>query len=210
MHFSSFIFGYTNLLVAISLAFPLEKATESSSIKSVKRYTPSPTIANISLDVSGNNVNLTDAPTSILGHGTTSPGASPSCWPPNPVYVPPITNPRDCGNAIIKMLEGWGSELVFWTGQSLWTYRSCSIWLIPNDPYSANRGDTFSRLEIAQKASIIQLACVTRENGFRGGIIEIGPLNVFDVAVEDSSYRQGEFVPVVNLSGPVRYGLTCD
>lgn len=130
--------------------------------------------------------NIITSPTVLIAeNGTSSTNFLPACWPdfPSPApKAPPITNPRDCGEAIRHMInEGRATEPVVWFAQRDWTYNSCAIFLIPAGGIRTPR-DTFSRLEIAREASAIQMACANGAHGYRGGVVPIG-VGIFEVAL---------------------------
>lgn len=111
-------------------------------------------------------------------------GQLPYCWPPfpSPFGHDPITQPSDCGLAILQIIqEGSSVEPIVWEGRSRWTSGSCVLTLEPDSTYSLDR---FSRLDIARAASQVQVACVNEENDFRGGGLQIGPRKLFAVWVD--------------------------
>lgn len=122
---------------------------------------------------------------SAADNGTKIPNFVPECFPdlpgPGPA-TPPITNLLDCGEAIRQLIaESHAVEPVVWFAHREWTYASCGVFLIPMYGIRTPR-DTFSRLEIARDASVIQMQCANAAHGFRGGFVPIG-VGVFDVAL---------------------------
>ena len=107
---------------------------------------------------------------------------SPVCYPPPPAPAPvAIASPADCSYVILQIIsEGNPRQVAQWHERRKWTYNTCTIDLIPQ---SLQSYAIFSRTDIAREASIIQLACVNQEHGFRGGFIKIWIMGVFDLTV---------------------------
>ena len=75
-------------------------------------------------------------------------------------------------------------EPVVWDRDHWWSYESCVLNVITSDDareLPIHRG-TFSRKDVAQCAARVQMGCVNKEHGFRGGKIAIDA-GVFEVAL---------------------------
>ena len=107
----------------------------------------------------------------------------PICFGPLPdPYFRPISDSDECARLIYEIAYAGGQpqQPVLWTSQRSWTLKECRVHLIPK---SQGSRDTFAKSDIANAASIIQTMCDTKEQGYRGGSIRVGPAGVFDVAL---------------------------
>ena len=95
-----------------------------------------------------------------------------------------ISDPNDGSIAMIGILQeapgGRTWEPFSRSSPKQWTYKSCSIALFPKSPDSR---DTFTRLDIANAASILQAWCDNQRYGYRGGYMKFGFAGVFSVAL---------------------------
>lgn len=102
------------------------------------------------------------------------------CW--SSVQIPSIQHPVDCYQAVRLIYEeGPALTPVTWSRAKSWTSGTCALLLVPE---SETAEDVFFRLDIVSAVTQIQHKCMNSEHGFRGGHTDIGPLDVFHVAVE--------------------------
>lgn len=114
---------------------------------------------------------------------TTQLGVHPTCFRVFSKH-PSIEEPSHCGVARNSLLNsGPQDEPVFWRNRETWTYRSCNIVLRTKHSSSRAPGDTFTRRDIANVVSVIQSRCVNRNYEYRGGYLQIGRAEAFDVEV---------------------------
>ena len=95
-----------------------------------------------------------------------------------------IWDPNDCGIAMIGILQeapgGRTWEPFSWSSPQQWTYKSYSNALFPKSPDSRVM---FTRLDIANAASILQAWRDNQRYGYRSGYMKVGFAGVFSVAL---------------------------
>ena len=126
---------------------------------------------------------LLDEDNAVLENNTTTEiRYSTYCWSAQQIHS--IGDPKDCSEALRLLFhEGPALTPVSWSGPRSWTSGTCALLLVPLRPTAE---DVFFRLDVVYAVSSIQQQCVNEAHGYRGGHMEVGPLNNFHVSVEAS------------------------
>lgn len=172
MIFPNSIFYFTSFLLVTTYAIPAKRIVTIVSPNDDNSSTLSPPRMSTALQAD---------------YLTASPTWHPKCWSDDPIAGStkkpgPISDRGDCLQAVMNMLfEGPDEELLVWEEARVWKYESCGLFLVASPRLPIHRA-TFTRVDIARCADIVRITCVTKEHGYRGGVLPIGA-GVFEVAI---------------------------